>query len=65
MAFEELKERQSTVWGSAPYERVADAIPSMHDRLVERLAPRSGESRLDLATGTGRSPFGPRAPGPR
>jgi SAM-dependent methyltransferase len=53
MAFEQLKERQSVVWGSAPYELVAEQIASIHDHLVAELAPKPGEKWLDVATGTG------------
>jgi len=53
MAFEELKERQSVVWGSAPFEKVADEIANIHDHLVSELAPRSGEEWLDVGAGTG------------
>jgi SAM-dependent methyltransferase len=53
MGFEELKARQSEVWGSAPWERVAETLSDLHDDLIERLGPRPGERWLDLATGTG------------
>ena len=53
MAFEELKQRQSVVWGSAPFERVADQIANVHDQLVAELAPKAGETWLDVGTGTG------------
>jgi SAM-dependent methyltransferase len=53
MGIEELKARQSEIWGSAPWERVAETLSDLHDDLVERLAPRQGERWLDLATGTG------------
>jgi SAM-dependent methyltransferase len=53
MAFEELKRRQSVVWGSAPFERVADEIAEIHDALVAELAPHAGETWLDVGTGTG------------
>ena len=53
MAFEELKERQSTMWGSAPYERVSEHLAGMHDALVERLEPQQGMRWLDVASGTG------------
>jgi SAM-dependent methyltransferase len=53
MAFEELKQRQSVVWGSAPFERVAEDIADVHDRLVAELAPEPGETWLDVGTGTG------------
>ena len=53
MAFEEVKRRQSHMWGSGPFERVAELTAAAHDDLVVRLAPRSGERWLDIATGTG------------
>jgi SAM-dependent methyltransferase len=53
MAFEQLKERQSVVWGSAPFENVAVDIADVHDHLVAELAPREGEEWLDVGTGTG------------
>ena len=36
MAYEELKQRQSAMWGSAPYERVAETSADIHDLVVER-----------------------------
>jgi ubiquinone/menaquinone biosynthesis C-methylase UbiE len=48
-----MKQRQSAMWGSAPYERVAGAIADIHERVVERLDPRPGLRWLDLACGTG------------
>jgi ubiquinone/menaquinone biosynthesis C-methylase UbiE len=51
--FEELKQRQSVMWGSGPYERISDTIRDVHARVVERLGPRAGERWLDLACGTG------------
>lgn len=53
MAFEELKQRQSAMWGSAPFEKVADEIANIHDHLVAELAPQPGEQWLDVGTGTG------------
>ncbi len=53
MAFEELTRRHATVWGSAPFENIAEIISEMHVALVERLAPRHGEHWLDLACGAG------------
>jgi ubiquinone/menaquinone biosynthesis C-methylase UbiE len=52
-ADEELKQRQSEVWGSAPYERVAGTIADIHELVTERLEPRAGQRWLDLACGTG------------
>ena len=53
MAFEELKQRQSVMWGNGPYQRVTDTIADIHEAVVERLAPQSGDRWLDLACGTG------------
>ena len=53
MAFEELKQRQSVVWGSGPYEPIVHITAEIHERLVAALAPQPGEQLLDVATGTG------------
>lgn len=51
--FAELKARQAITWGAAPFERVTETFADIHDRLIARLAPRPGETWLDVATGTG------------
>jgi SAM-dependent methyltransferase len=53
VGFEDVKARQSVVWGSAPWERVAETLAPLHDHLVEELSPRPGQRWLDVATGTG------------
>jgi SAM-dependent methyltransferase len=53
MAYEELKQRQSAMWGSGPYQRVTETLADIHDLVLERLHPRAGERWLDLACGTG------------
>jgi SAM-dependent methyltransferase len=53
MPFEELKARQSTMWGSGPYEPVVGITTEVHEALVALLAPQAGERWLDVATGTG------------
>jgi ubiquinone/menaquinone biosynthesis C-methylase UbiE len=53
MAYEELKQRQSVMWGTGPYQRITETITDIHARVVERLRPRAGERWLDLACGTG------------
>jgi SAM-dependent methyltransferase len=53
VAFEALKTHQAEMWGSAPWERVAETLAPLHDHLLEELAPRAGERWLDVATGTG------------
>ena len=53
MAFEELKQRQSVMWGNGPYQRITETIVDIHDIVLERLAPQEGDRFLDLACGTG------------
>ena len=53
MAYEELKERQSVMWGTGPYQRITETLTDIHELVVERLAPESGDRWLDLACGTG------------
>jgi len=53
VTFEHVKERQRQAWGSAPFEKMEDSLAGMHDDLVARLGPQSGERWLDLACGTG------------
>ena len=50
---DELKAKQAIVWGSGPYERIAETLAPMHDALVSRLTSRPNEHWLDIATGTG------------
>ena len=53
MAFEELKAKQSVMWGSGPYKNISDHLTIAHDHLMRVFEPRAGERWLDLATGTG------------
>jgi ubiquinone/menaquinone biosynthesis C-methylase UbiE len=53
MPFEELKQRQSVMWGNGPYQRITDTIIDIHDVVIDQLAPQAGDAFLDLATGTG------------
>ncbi|MDX6487026.1 MAG: hypothetical protein QOF43_2179 [Gaiellaceae bacterium] len=53
MAFEELKQRQSVMWGNGPYQRVTDTLTDIHELVVDRLDAQPGERWLDLACGTG------------
>ncbi len=53
MAYEELKQRQSVMWGRGPYQRVTETLTDIHQLVVERLAPKPGDRWLDLACGTG------------
>ena len=53
MAFAELKERHSVVWGNGPYERITNTVRDIHDLVIERVDPKPGERLLDAATGTG------------
>jgi ubiquinone/menaquinone biosynthesis C-methylase UbiE len=53
MSFEELKQRQSKMWGNGPYQNVTETLTDIHELVIERLAPAPGDRLLDLATGTG------------
>jgi SAM-dependent methyltransferase len=41
------------MWSGAAYERLAEVFAPIHERVVDELAPRTGERLLDLACGTG------------
>jgi SAM-dependent methyltransferase len=53
MAYEELKQRQSVMWGNGPYQNITETIADVQAQVVERLDPQPGDRWLDLATGTG------------
>jgi len=53
MAFEELKQRQAAMWGSAPFEKVAVNLADMHELVVRELGGQPGERWLDVGCGTG------------
>ncbi len=53
MAFEELKQRQSVMWGNGPYQNITETLVDIHARVIERLDPQPGDRWLDLACGTG------------
>jgi SAM-dependent methyltransferase len=51
--FEELKEKQSVVWGSGPYERISEHLAIAHNHLLGAVMARPGQRWLDVGTGTG------------
>ena len=53
MAYEQLKQRQSAMWGTGPYQRITETIQDVHEVVVDRLRPQPGRRWLDLACGTG------------
>jgi ubiquinone/menaquinone biosynthesis C-methylase UbiE len=53
VVFEELKKRQSVMWGNGPYQRITETVSDIHDLVIERLVPKRGIRWLDLACGTG------------
>jgi SAM-dependent methyltransferase len=53
VAYEELKERQSVMWGNGPYQRITETLEDIHERVIETLDPAPGDRWLDLACGTG------------
>ena len=38
MAFEELKQKQSVVWGTGPYQNITETITDIHERVIEGVA---------------------------
>jgi ubiquinone/menaquinone biosynthesis C-methylase UbiE len=57
MGFEELKERHAVMWGSAPFERIAETLAEMHEAVVTAVAAKPGEPWLDVGCGTGELAF--------
>ncbi len=57
MTFEELKRKQSVMWGTGTYDRISQTVADVHEALVSGLRPQPGEPWLDLATGTGQVAF--------
>jgi SAM-dependent methyltransferase len=53
MAFEELKSKQSVMWGNGPYQNITETLTDLHELVIDRLAPAEGVTWLDLACGTG------------
>jgi SAM-dependent methyltransferase len=53
MTLDEEARRQAELWGSGQWERLAEGMADIHDRLVAVLDPQPGERLLDVATGTG------------
>jgi len=53
VAYEDLKQKQSVMWGRGPYQRITETIADIHEMVIGRLAPRDGLRWLDLACGTG------------
>ena len=53
MAFEELKQKQSVMWGNGPYQRITETLTDIHDAVIDKLDPQPGDRWLDLACGTG------------
>ena len=57
MAFEELKERQAAMWGSAPFENIAPTLVDMYDAIIGAVAAGPGDRWLDAGCGTGELAF--------
>jgi SAM-dependent methyltransferase len=53
MTLDQEARRQAELWGSGQWERLAEGMADIHDRLVAALDPQPGERLLDVATGTG------------
>ena len=44
MAFEELKARQSVMWGNGPFDRIAASIEDLHESVADALASARGRA---------------------
>jgi SAM-dependent methyltransferase len=53
MAHEALKERQSVMWGTAPFVSIAQTIADLHVAVAGAIDAQPGERVLDLGCGTG------------
>ena len=53
MGYDDLKQRQSVMWGAGPYQRITETLTDIHEHVIARLAPHPGQHWLDLACGTG------------
>ncbi len=57
MAYEDLKQRQSVMWGTGPYQRVTETIADIHARGADvtgiDLAPALIATAADRAAGLG------------
>lgn len=56
MAFEELKQRQSAIWGNGPYQNVTETISDVHSLVIERLARSLGSVGWTWHAGRAQSP---------
>jgi ubiquinone/menaquinone biosynthesis C-methylase UbiE len=57
MAFEELKQRQAAVWGSAPFENIASTLADLYQEIIAAVEAGSGDRWLDVGCGTGELAF--------
>lgn len=53
MAHEELKARQSVMWGKSPFVPIAETITDLHAAVAEAMSVQEGQHVLDLGCGTG------------
>jgi hypothetical protein len=56
MAFEELKAKQSVMWGNGPYERVSEHLTVAHDHLFRALPPSRASAGSTSPPARARSP---------
>jgi SAM-dependent methyltransferase len=53
VAHEELKQRQSVMWGKSPFVPIAETIADLHASVAEAMHAESGQRVLDVGCGTG------------
>jgi hypothetical protein len=56
VAYEELKQRQSVMWGNGTYQLVTETLADIHEAVVEALAPAPGDRLPTSPAAPARSP---------
>ena len=56
MAYEELKQRQSVMWGNGPYQRVTETLTDIHDNVSSGWRRSRATAGSTLLAARARSP---------
>ena len=64
MAYEELKQRQSVMWGNGPYQRVTETLTDIHERVISSLDPQRATAGSTSPAVRGQLPSARRRPAP-
>ena len=44
MAYQELKQRQSVMWGNGPYQRITETIADIHEAVIAALETKTNQA---------------------